>query len=48
MALAWVLHQEFEVFPLIGPRHLSETRSSFKALEVELTAAEADYLDLRD
>ncbi len=28
IALAWLLHQPYPVFPLIGPRHLSETRTS--------------------
>ncbi len=46
IALAWVLHQPFPVLPLIGPRQLSETRSSFAALPVKLTAAECRYLNL--
>ncbi len=46
IALAWVLHQPFPVLPLIGPRHLSETRSSFAALPIKLTPAECRYLNL--
>ncbi len=46
IALAWVLHQEFPCFPLIGPRQISETRSSFKALDVTLTPEESRYLNL--
>lgn len=46
IALAWVLHQPFPVLPLIGPRQPSETRSSFAALPVKLTARECKYLNL--
>ena len=46
IALAWVLHQPFPVLPLIGPRQLSETRSSFAALQVKLTPRECQYLNL--
>lgn len=48
IALAYVLAQEFPTFPLIGPGQLSETRDSYAALDVELTPAEARWLDLRD
>lgn len=48
IALAYVLCQPFETFPLIGPRLISETVSSFPALEVELTPAELKYLNLED
>jgi predicted dehydrogenase/aryl-alcohol dehydrogenase-like predicted oxidoreductase len=47
IALAWVLGQPFPTFPLIGPRHIAETRSSFRALEVHLTPREMRYLDLQ-
>ena len=47
VALAYVLHQRYPTFPLIGPRAISETVSSFDALSVELTAEEVAYLDLR-
>lgn len=46
IALAWVLHQPFPVLPLIGPRQISETRSSFAALTVKLTPRECRYLNL--
>ncbi|MGI5868450.1 MAG: aldo/keto reductase [Kiritimatiellia bacterium] len=46
IALAWVLNQPFPTFPLIGPRQISETRSCFEALKVELSARECKYLDL--
>lgn len=46
IALAWVLAQPFPTFPLIGPRLLSETRSSFAALDLELTPEEVRWLNL--
>ncbi len=48
IALAWVLGQPFETFPLIGPRTLAEVRSCFRALEVKLTPNEMRYLNLED
>ena len=46
IALAWVLHQPFPTFPLIGPRQISETRSCFEALKVKLSPRECKYLNL--
>ncbi len=46
VALAWVLAQPFPTFPLIGPRQIAETASSFRALEIELTPAEVKWLNL--
>jgi predicted dehydrogenase/aryl-alcohol dehydrogenase-like predicted oxidoreductase len=46
IALAWVLCQPFPCFPLIGPRQISETRSSLAALDVSLTPKEMKYLNL--
>jgi aryl-alcohol dehydrogenase-like predicted oxidoreductase len=46
IALAWVLNQPFPTFPLIGPRTLSETRSSMQALAVSLTPEEVAWLNL--
>jgi aryl-alcohol dehydrogenase-like predicted oxidoreductase len=46
IALAYVLCQPFPTFPLIGPRQLSETRTSFPALTVELTPEEVRWLNL--
>jgi predicted dehydrogenase/aryl-alcohol dehydrogenase-like predicted oxidoreductase len=48
IALAYVLSQPFPTFPLIGPRQLSETRTSFPALTVELTPEEVRWLNLED
>lgn len=46
IALAYVLHQPFTTLPLIGPRNVSETASSFRALEIELSASEMAWLNL--
>jgi aryl-alcohol dehydrogenase-like predicted oxidoreductase len=46
IALAYVLYQPFPTIPLIGPRNTSETASSFKALEIELTPLEVQWLNL--
>jgi 1-deoxyxylulose-5-phosphate synthase len=46
VALAWVLHQPFPVFPLIGPRTVDELNSSVAALELELTPQEVRWLNL--
>lgn len=48
IALAYVLCQPFPTFPLIGPRQLSETRTSFPALSIELTPEELRWLNLED
>ncbi len=48
VALAWVLHQPFPTFALIGPRNVDELRTSVAALAVELTAAEVRWLNLED
>ena len=44
VALAWVLNQPFPCFPLVGPRQLSETRSSLKALDVAIDAEQMAWL----
>jgi aryl-alcohol dehydrogenase-like predicted oxidoreductase len=45
IALAYVLHQPFPTFPLIGPRTLTETRGSLRALDVELTEEQVTWLE---
>tara|TARA_Y100000590_G_scaffold275359_1_gene309153 strand:+ start:17243 stop:19249 length:2007 start_codon:yes stop_codon:yes gene_type:complete len=47
LALAFVLNQEFPSYPLIGPRNYFETRSSLKALNIDLSNLERDWLDLK-
>ncbi len=46
IALAWVLHQPFPVFPLIGPERLHELMVSIDALDIELTPDEVKWLNL--
>ncbi len=46
IALAYVLWQPFPTIPLIGPRNTSETASSFRALELQLTPLEVKWLNL--
>lgn len=46
IALAYVMNQPFQTFPLIGPRIPAETADSFKALGVTLTPEEVRWLNL--
>jgi len=46
IALAYVLHQPFAIFALIGPLTLAEIRSSLHGLDVELTPREMRWLNL--
>lgn len=45
VALAYVLHQPFPTFPLIGPRTLGETHGSLRALDVTLTPEQVAWLE---
>ena len=47
IALAWLLHLPFPVFPLIGPRQVSETVGSLQGLTISLTPEQVRWLDLR-
>lgn len=46
IALAWVLHQPFPTFALIGPRTLKELRTTLPALSVSLSEHELRWLNL--
>jgi aryl-alcohol dehydrogenase-like predicted oxidoreductase len=46
IALAWVLHQPFPTFPVIGPRSVDELSTSLQALEVDLTLHDMAWLNL--
>ncbi len=46
IAAAYVLHQPFPVFALIGPRLIGETVSSLECLKVALTPGELAWLNL--
>jgi len=48
IALAYVLNQPFPTFALIGPRELSETRTSLPGLDIELSEQECRWLNLED
>jgi aryl-alcohol dehydrogenase-like predicted oxidoreductase len=48
VALAYVLHQRFPTFAIIGPRTLNETRTSAAALDITLDDETIAWLDLRD
>jgi aryl-alcohol dehydrogenase-like predicted oxidoreductase len=45
IALAWVLHQPFPTFPLIGPRTVDELRDCVAALDVRLSPDEMAWVD---
>ena len=46
IALAYVLHQPFPTFPLIGPRTLEELRTSLPGIDVSLSVDEVQWLNL--
>lgn len=46
IALAWVLHQPFPTWALVGPGNLHEMRVSTEALDIELTPEEVKWLNL--
>ncbi len=46
VALAYVLCQPFPTFPIIGPKQISETRSSLTALDILLTPEQLRWLNL--
>ena len=48
IALAYVLNQPFPAFALIGPRTITEIRTSLPGLGVTLTPEELAWLDLAD
>jgi aryl-alcohol dehydrogenase-like predicted oxidoreductase len=48
IALAWVLQQPFQTFPIIGPRTVKELESSLCGLSVELSGTEIAWLNLED
>jgi aryl-alcohol dehydrogenase-like predicted oxidoreductase len=46
IALAWVLHQPFPTYALIGPRNVDELHSSVAALDVDLSPEDVRWLNL--
>lgn len=47
IALAWIMNQDFEVFPLVSARKASRIESNAQALDIKLTKEEVEWLDLR-
>jgi len=47
LSMAWVLSQPFPTFPLIGPKTITELRTSLPGLRIELSPAEMDWLNLK-
>lgn len=47
IALAWILNQDFEVFPLVSAKKASRIASNAQALDIKLTKEEVEWLDLR-
>jgi aryl-alcohol dehydrogenase-like predicted oxidoreductase len=48
VALAWVLHQPFPAYAIIGPRSVPELHESVVGLDVELTPDEVRWLNLEE
>jgi aryl-alcohol dehydrogenase-like predicted oxidoreductase len=48
VALAYVLAQPFPTWALVGPQTPTEMRTSFQALEVELTPEQVRWLNLEE
>jgi aryl-alcohol dehydrogenase-like predicted oxidoreductase len=46
VALAWVLHQPFPTYAIIGPRSPAELQASLAGLDVALSDSEVRWLDL--
>jgi aryl-alcohol dehydrogenase-like predicted oxidoreductase len=46
--LAYVLHQSFPCFALIGPRNVMQLQDSLTASRIALTAEQVAWLDCRD
>ena len=47
IALAWVLHQDLDIYALVSPRNARECRENAAVFDIELTGAELEWLDLR-
>jgi aryl-alcohol dehydrogenase-like predicted oxidoreductase len=48
VALAWTLAQPYPVYAIIGPRTPEELRASIDAVDLDLSAAEVEWLDHGD
>lgn len=48
LALAWVLHQPMNMFPLVGSWRPEEAKANAEALDISLTPEEVKWLNLED
>jgi aryl-alcohol dehydrogenase-like predicted oxidoreductase len=48
VALAWVLHQRYPSFALVGPRNIEEIRSCVDGLQFSLSEAEMKHINLEN
>jgi len=46
IAMAYLMNQPLNVFPLIGAKNPDEMRDNIEACEISLTKEELDWLDL--
>jgi predicted dehydrogenase/aryl-alcohol dehydrogenase-like predicted oxidoreductase len=46
IALAWVLHQPFPTFPLVGPKRPWEVKTTLDTLAISLSPDEVDWLNI--
>lgn len=47
IALAWLLAQPLDIYPLIGAANGAEMDANIEAMDIQLTQQEVDWLDLR-
>ena len=48
VGLAWLLHRDLPIIPIVGPKAPDEMASCINALSLELTDEDVLSLDLRD
>ena len=46
IALAWVLHQDMNLFPIVGSTRISAMKENVAATQIKLTEKECAWLDL--
>lgn len=47
IAMAWVLHQDMNLFPIVGTTRISAMKENVAAVDIKLTEKECAWLDLR-
>ena len=48
IALAWLLHKPFSLVPIVGAHNTSELKSCFRAVSIQMTQRETEWLNLED